>query len=286
MRGFTAKVTSSSAQYPGSLFEGGIEAVQRTVTSISDDTSESVRATEGTISNKTSVFSRFTIDRRDNPVYPTEGYKVECQSELAGVIGGSTVPSDVSYLKATGAASYSKSLDPVNNNLIFNMHAGSGLLWTYNKGEKGSQSSMFDRFYLGGKSSGPESLLYGYQYNGLGPKDSFDSVGGDAFSVGSLSFLGKLPKLSSTHPLSPLRFMLFFSGASLVPVSHSEGGSGSLKSSLVDIFSKPSTCAGAGLVYKTPQAQLELVYSVPLRSREEDWARKGLQFTAGLEVDF
>lgn len=283
LQGVSAKVVSASALYPGSFFEAGIESVQRSVTGVSEDASDSIKSLENSTSQKTALFSRFAIDRRDNPVYPTSGYFVDIQSEVAGVFGGDLLKSDVSYLKTLGSASYSKSLDPSSNNLVISASVGSGLLWTYNSSHAGpntSSSSIHDRFFLGGKSSGLSGLLYGYKFNGLGPKDGFDSVGGDAFTLGNISVVGKLPRLASSHPLSPLRFLLFFSGASLVPVTHSGGAKG-LRDSL---FSEPSTSAGAGLLYKAGAADLELVYGVPLHSRDEDWSRKGLQVSVGFEL--
>lgn len=281
--GAVAQFVSRSAIYPGSSFHVGAEAIQRNVTSVSEDSSEAVRALEGQVSNKTSVRAGFTIDRRNIPsIYSTEGYLVKVDSELAGVIGNSAIPSDVSYLKTEGSASFSKSLDPANDNLVFNVNVGSGLLWTYNNKANERSSSIFDRFFLGGRNGSTVARLYGYQFNGIGPKDGFDSVGGDAYTLGSISFLGKLPRLASST-LSPLRFLLFFSGASLVPVSSE---SGSFKNTLRDAISSPSTCAGAGLVYVTPYAQMELTYSAPLRFREDDWTRKGLQLGAGLQFNF
>lgn len=307
--GLTAKLVSAASL--ASLVEAGFGFEQRSVTSVAEGASDSVKALAGAgaVSNKAAVFARLAIDRQNDATYPTDGYAVELETELAGVLGGSgsdsgagVAPrSDVSYLKTAGAATFSKSLDPVHDSLVFSASVGSGLLWSYQKQNDKRASSMFDRFFLGGKSCAPlilapnqsqlqsQNWLYGYQHNGLGPKDGPDSIGGDAYSLGSLSFTGKLPRLASTHPLSPLRFQLFFSGASLVPIANLEDSTSKngLKPALMESFSTPSTCAGAGLVYKTGPAQVEVVYSVPLRMRDgADWGRRGVQVTAGLELDF
>lgn len=279
LQGVTAKVVNASAQYPGSFFEAGIEAVQRSVTSVGDDASESVKALDQTENNKASIFTRVAVDRRDNPIYPTTGYTFDLQSELAGVIGGNALKSDVSHLKSVGTASIHKSLDPKNNNLVFSASVGSGLLWTYNNNRT---SSIHDRFFLGGKASGLNAFLYGYKANALGPQDGSDRVGGDAFTLGNISLTGKLPHLASTHPLSPLRFLVFFSGASLSSVTSETS---SFKEALLG-STEPSTCAGAGLLYKAYGADLELVYGVPLHSSrpEDNWTKRGVQVSVGLEL--
>lgn len=316
-QGLTAKLVAESlgaAAAPGlvgsSLVEAGVRFEQRSVSNVAEGASGSIKALEASSNNKASVFASLKLDRQNDATYPTDGYAVELDTELAGVLGTGSdalVPSDVSYLKTSGVATISKSLDPVHDSLVFSATLGSGLLWSYQKHQAdGSKrtSSIYDRFFLGGKTSAPftfsqpqtqsKTLLYGYQHNGLGPKDggNTDSIGGDAYTLGSLCFTGKLPHLAATHPLSPLRFQLFFSGASLVPIasvesSATQANGGGLKTAFLDNFSTPSTCAGAGLVYKTGQAQLEVVYAVPLRVKEgEDWGRKGVQVTAGLELDF
>lgn len=127
----------------------------------------------------------------------------------------------------------------------------------------------------------------GFAHNGVGPKDGPDSLGGNAFTFASVSLLSKLPYFNS----SALRFLLFFSGASLVPIATTTPTSDSsvskpdFKATCTSMFSDHSTCAGAGVVYKTPQAWVEVVYGVPLRARESDWKREGLRVSVGLELD-
>ncbi|KAF5103251.1 hypothetical protein DV451_001546 [Geotrichum candidum] len=280
LKGVSAKVISASPRFPGSAVEVGVEGVERTVTAAD-------AAEQSPANVKTSVFARFAVDRRNNKVYPSDGYLIEGQTELAGVVGNTEklVKSDVAFLKTAAAASYAKSLDPGRDRLVFNLHLGTGLLWNYPRGGNVA-SNILDRFYLGGKASGPQALLYGYQYNGLGPKDGQTALGGDAYTLGSVSFLGKLPRLSGS--LSPLRFLVFFSGGSLIPAvtDAASGGAPSLVDTLKQLrATAASTSAGAGLVYRSQQAQLELVYAVPLNSKPEDFVRRGLQFNVGLELD-
>ncbi|KAF5098552.1 hypothetical protein D0Z00_001995 [Geotrichum galactomycetum] len=277
LKGVSAKVISASPRFPGSAVEVGVEGVERTVAAAD-------AAEQSPANVKTSVFARFAVDRRNNKVYPSDGYLIEGQTELAGVVGNTEklIKSDVAFLKTAAAASYAKSLDPGHDRLVFNLHLGTGLLWNYPRGGNVA-SNIIDRFYLGGKASGPQAMLYGYQYNGLGPKDGQTALGGDAYTLGSVSFLGKLPRLSGS--LSPLRFLVFFSGGSLIPAV-TDGAAPSLVDTLKQLrATAASTSAGAGLVYRSQQAQLELVYAVPLNSKPEDFVRRGLQFNVGLELD-
>jgi outer membrane protein insertion porin family len=280
LKGVSAKVISASPRFPGSAIEVGVEGVERIVAAAD-------AAEQSPANVKTAVFARFAVDRRNNKVYPSDGYLIEGQTELSGVVGNTEklIKSDVAFLKTAAAASYAKSLDPGRDRLVFNLHLGTGLLWNYPRGGNVA-SNILDRFYLGGKASGSQALLYGYQYNGLGPKDGQTALGGDAYTLGSVSFLGKLPRLSGS--LSPLRFLVFFSGGSLIPAvtDAASGGAPSLVDTLKQLrATAASTSAGAGLVYRSQQAQLELVYAVPLNSKPEDFMRRGLQFNVGLELD-
>lgn len=302
LSGVTAKLVSKSAREPGTFAEFGVMQYRRSVTSVLQTASPTFRALEASNSNqKTSVFTRFVVDRRDAGPYPTSGYLVGVSTELAGVIGNNSssnglLSSDVSFLKTTTAASVSSALNPAQpDDLVLNFDFQSGLLWPYTQPRTthtANRSSVFDRFHLGGSNylgSGCSMFMPGFACNGVGPKDGLDSLGGDAYTFGSVSLLSKLPYFGS----SALRFLLFFSGASLVPVSiqrpnpsdPSAPPTPDFKATCTSMVSDPSTCAGVGLVYRTPQAGVEMVYGVPLRARESDWQSKGLRVSVGLELD-
>lgn len=250
----------------GSRFGGGdasfgVEVSSRNVHSLKSAASDSVRVDSGQ-SLKTSLTADWGIDTTNDIYYPTKGVKLSANAEYA-TQPTTNIPSNVSFFKAITQGSISKTLDPIKDRLVVEVTGGSGLLWAKN-------SSIVDRFYLGG----PKSGIYGYQNNGLGPKDLDDAIGGDGYIKGSLNVYGKLPRVQN----SPLRFMLFFNGATLSPVDINS------EKPLKPILESPSTGAGVGLCYRTEAAQLELTYSVPLSTREHDITRKGLQFGVGISL--
>jgi outer membrane protein insertion porin family len=239
----------------------GLQASLRDVHNLKSAASDSVRVDSGQ-SLKTSLVADWSIDTSNHAFYPTSGVKLAANAEYA--LPNPSLQSNVSFVRALAKGSVAKTLDPIKDRLVFEVTGGAGLLWSKN-------SSILDRFYLGG----PKSGLYGYQNNGLGPKDLDDAIGGDGYIKGSLNIYGKLPRLSVD---SPLRFMLFFNGATLTPIDVTS------QQPLKPMFENPSTGAGVGLCYRTEAAQLELTYSVPLSTKPHDITRKGLQFCVGIAL--
>lgn len=345
-QGATLKLVSNSPANPASFVEFGLSAIKRGI-SLPESSDNSNSSPEfllnlPTESLKTSVFSKFTIDQRTysptSPLYANGGHFVDWKTELAGVIGTEKIAGDVAFLKTEATAQLTKTLDPENDHVVFNVAAGTGLLWAY--GRQGFPSSspsttLYDRFFLGGPNGGltssssvpPGVYLHSYKPSSLGPKDSDgEPLGGDAYAAGTVSMLFKVPRIAklnntwATEFLGPLRILTYFSQASLVPISHtqspfsspsssissfsiiddtekssngqnnssssSSGGSGN--GTYWDVFNVPATSAGLGLVYKTPAAQLELVYSAPFVVPEsaKGVVRKGWQLGVGFDVDF
>lgn len=293
--GGSFKLVTQSPIYPSSFAEFGVSAIKREIHG---------KAPSGTpeSSFKTSVFSRFVIDHRtyspDSPGYINGGHLLDWQTEVAGVAGSEKYAGDVSFLKTQAHAQYSKSLDPGHDNVVFNLAAGSGLLWAYNN-KHAHSSSIYDRFFLGGPNGGfasstatpPGVLLHAYKPSALGPKEGGEPLGSDAFAAGTASVTAKLPRLNSkwaTEYLSPLRFVAFFSQANLIPIPHSSEGESLNSQSFADVFKNPTTSGGLGLVYKTPAAQLELVYAAPfvVNDAAKDVVRKGWQVGVGFDLDF
>lgn len=269
LSGLTAKIISISGQFPGSLFEAGVEYVDRKST------------TESSV--KSSIFSHFIIDRREfdtSQTYPSSGFVLDSQTEIATPLAFSqyVTPSTVAHFKSINSASYTKSLDAIQDRLVFNANIGAGFLWNHNEESK---SSKFDRFFHGG----PNGNLYGFGLNGLGSQAGGQPLGSEAYSHISLSFLGKVPRLSQLAYLSPLRYMLFFSAISTQDTSSQT--SRELVNNLITGFSSnSSTCAGAGFVYKGKDIQAEVVYGMPLKIKEGEIGAPGVRIGVGMEVDF
>ncbi|ANB12840.1 SAM complex subunit SAM50 [Sugiyamaella lignohabitans] len=267
IKGFSGRLVNNSvcskANAPITR-EVGFEAVNRSVVGVGAAASDIIRASSGD-NLKVSVSGSASIDSRDSIYYPTKGFSAAVTGEVAGSILG--LPGDVSFIKTSLLASTAYSLDPINDRIVLNFSAGSGIL-------HGEKTTILDRFYLGGAKD-----IYGFQYNGLGPKDEGDIIGGHGFAIGNISAYAKLPRLAND---SPLRAIFLFNGASLVAAPTSEGATSPLKSLVQNIFSNPSTGAGVGLTYRSPNAQVELIYSVPLSTNSHDLTYRGLQFGVGL----
>lgn len=321
--GGSLKFVKNSSVNPASFVEIGASAYRRGLNISSENDSSTISSTP-TESTKTSLFSRFVLDTRvstpESPSFVHNGYVLDWQTELAGVLGpNSKYNGDVSFLKSQAQAQFTRSLDNITDNVVFNLTAGTGFLWAYNKPGVQSGTTIYDRFFLGGKFSAGAStiplLLYGFQPNGLGPKDGSEPVGGDVYAAVSVSTLVKFPKFTFvpkslyTQYLSPLRVIGYFSQANLTslksspsdekPLSESRSSSSSSMSSYSnlgealdgtykDVFRNPATCAGLGLVYKTPVAQFELIYSTPIivPGNATDFVKKGWQLGVGFDVDY
>lgn len=112
-----------------------------------------------------------------------------------------------------------------------------------------------DRFYLGGLNS-----LKGFHFNGVG--------------LGGRNFYYKLG-LSVSHKLintpleSPLRLQYFLN------VGNSAGD-------LKTTFYSYAAATGVSLLYKTPEAVMDLTYAHPLTTRPGDLSKPGLSLGVSL----
>ena len=273
MSGATVKLVKECLK-SGTRTEIGAQAVNRVVHGISNSASDSVRINAGD-SLKTSIFGKWTVENDVNITPEIKSkYEAEVNSEYAIGYPDSKVFGDVSFLKTVASGSFYHSL----NGLELILSGSSGLLWSKYQ----PSTSIVDRFYLGGVRLGShksDSLL-GFEYNGLGPKDYEDTVGGNGFVQASAKAYAKLPWVT---PSSPLKLMLFSNAATLqnLDVQSNKTMATAVGQLLKSSF---STTVGVGLTYQTPSANLELAYSIPLHTSTPDAARRGLQFGVTLEL--
>jgi outer membrane protein insertion porin family len=112
-------------------------------------------------------------DRRNDPVFPTRGWKGEFDQDFAG-FGG-----QVKYIRtqATATAYFGFTKRWV---LTFVGNAG------YIRGWGGDSVRINDRFFMGGNT------FRGFQVAGIGPRDlqttTQDALGGNAFAIGTVEF--------------------------------------------------------------------------------------------------
>ncbi|KAJ3315448.1 hypothetical protein HDV04_002990 [Boothiomyces sp. JEL0838] len=256
VQGFTASIKNTISA--NSLYEVAYNAIWRENHSLSPNASLTIRKDAGH-SLKSSISHSFSIDTRDDTVFPTVGRYLRIFQELAG-FGG-----NVSFLKNELNSLY------VQNFTNFISISGSmrcGVLFPLSFDGSNSGVRVNDRFQLGGPNS-----LRGFSQSGVGPRESKDSIGGDLYYGVGLSALFPLPVL----PSNLFRGHTFVNGGSLVRMDKSN-----IMESTTNLFANPSVAAGVGLVARFTNFRLELNYCVPLRATTTDLPKHGFQFGIGM----
>ncbi|GAA5895455.1 hypothetical protein JCM6882_006257 [Rhodosporidiobolus microsporus] len=280
-KGLMARVRGLS---PYGVHEVAYEAVLRQVGEIAPGASMSIRNSAGP-STKSALSHTFTHDTRDDPFLSTRGAFVKLRQEYAG-LGG-----DAAFVKAEGEGSLSRPLLP---SAAANGGAWKG--WSYSLSGRagvlfplfspsspspssaasktaGPRTSLFsDRFHLGGPTS-----VRSFRPNSMGPRDSADYVGGDAFYALGASLLAPFPFIKKEKRGSwwetNLRSHLWVNAGKLIPT-------GSPCCSLLTL--PPSLTAGVGVMYRHSLVRIEANVGVPLVQHRGEGGVKGLQFGLGL----
>lgn len=290
LRGGSAKVkwlTPSAYGFGLVRQEFGFQGLWRQVTNLADTASSTVRADAGD-SFKASLTHTMIADGRDNPLLPTSGNLVKTSAELAGIgpLGG-----DVAFAKLEAETQSNFPLFDNDVGISVSASLRGGLLYplALPGASKPSASRINDRFFLGGPTD-----IRGFRFNGLGPHDGHDAVGGDVYAAGGISLLAPFPRVGKD---SPLRLQAFINGGRLLALpniarekshGHREDMTGrEIRQAVGDAFAElgsglPSFAAGVGLVYALPVARFELNFSLPIAIRRGEQARKGLQLGVGI----
>lgn len=234
--------------------------IWRQIGNLSHNASPTIRLSSGN-SFKSSIAHTFTIDTRNNFLLPSSGFLFRTFHEIAGshILGG-----DTSFVKMETEFSKAMLLSTLQQ-IILNTTVKTGVLWGLDK--KGTRIN--DRFYLGGATN-----VRGFYYNGLGPRDGNDTIGGDIYIASSASIITPIPKFKHW----PLKFQTFINTSSLLLLNKEN-----FKHSISELICKPSIAAGIGLVYCHAIARIELNFCLPIATRISDRARKGIQLGLGVQ---
>lgn len=302
----------------GHRHELGYTGMWRQNSGLAEKASPTVRTDAGD-SFKSSLAHNWTLDRRDNPLLPTNGSLLKTTAEIAGL---GPLAGDVAFGKLEAE---NQNIFPIpipglstadTTGISFTTSLRGGVLYplSLQGSSQPSQSRINDRFILGGPND-----VRGFRFGGLGPHDGQDAVGSDVYAAGGASLLFPLPKVGKDKPL---RLQAFINGGRLLALQDSamggDGGKGEAESSTAgfglndgapsssssssfgagmssqDVASSvrgtlaelgnglPSVAAGIGLVYALPVARFELNFSLPLVMRRGEEARKGLSVGVGL----
>lgn len=202
---------------------------------------------------KSSLLFKAEYDSRNSLTLPTSGLFMRLGLEKSGLFSFN----NVAFTKLVWESQTAHQLNE-NHSLLFSSRAGA--LFNYN----GNRSHVLDRFNAGGPTDVRSFLL-----NGLGPKDSGSSLGGDYFASAGLSLISKIPR---TSPESNFRLHQFVNVGKLF----------SNKEELYNSFNRNySAGIGSGLIFNHPQARFELNFVLPLCANATDQVRKGLQYGVG-----
>jgi outer membrane protein insertion porin family len=153
-------------------------AERNEITDVQSDASRFIQDQEG--ERDTSAFSqRLTYDNRDSTLFPTDGWLLWLDTEVAG-LGG-----DAKYISGKTGASY---YYPIADQWILNLLAETGAIGGYTD----SDVEINERFFIG------SSTLRGFEQAGIGPRDenTEDALGGNYFYRGTaeMTFPTGLPE--------------------------------------------------------------------------------------------
>ncbi len=141
---------------------------QNDITNVDDDASRYIRDQEG--DRLTSAVSqRLEYSDLDSKLFPTDGYTMWLDAEIAG-LGG-----DAEYISGRVGGSY---YYPIAKEWVFNTLLEGGTIYGYGD----SDVRINERYFLGGNN------LRGFEKAGVGPRDlsTDDSLGGNQFYRGTV----------------------------------------------------------------------------------------------------
>ncbi|KIY62787.1 mitochondrial protein [Cylindrobasidium torrendii FP15055 ss-10] len=237
------------------MHECAYEAALRNVGSLVPTASISIREAAG-VTSKSAISHTYTFDTRDAAFAATHGMLFKARTELAGIGGGTR------FLKSEAEGQVSRNIFP---GLSWSFALRSGLM-----SGLGKPVPFPDRFQLGGPTS-----VRAFKFNGLGPRDGVDSLGGDLYWSAGFSLISEIPKLRSW----PMNLHMWVNAGQLNAMDASK----SLLQNVGTTIARPSISAGVGLIYRFDPVRVELNLGVPLVASQSDNMRRGIQVGMGLE---
>lgn len=206
---------------------------------------------------KNSLGHIMILDGRDNPVSSSKGGLFKWYNELAlGKFWKSQL--ELSRAQSWFQDDWLTLNGTLRTGYIHNFHPTSQPL------------NICDKFQNGGGND-----VRSFHNMGLGPKDIYDSIGGDAFVSYGVSIFTRLPFRKIAH--SNFRLHWFFNGGKLINHNNS-----SLQDIVKNLSTQHSTSIGLGLVLKHPVARFELNFTLPVTCHAGDCIRKGFQYGIGI----
>jgi len=225
---------------------------------------------------KSSLRHILSVDRRDNPVFPTEGSLFKLVQEYAG-IGG-----DIGYFKNELDSQINVPLAGWNN-VIMQGTFQCGHIKRMASGDSNKTMTIADRFFLGGPLN-----IRGFEMRGLGPNSEHCALGGLMYWAAGLHMYTPLPFANMTKAagfLDLFRTHCFVNAGNLMSESDLFHSSRDLQTNIDAAVQNFRLTYGIGIGMKLGGiARIELNYCVPMRTQRGDRPAPGFQF--GVGVDF
>lgn len=240
--------------------EISVESILRSITNVIETMASNNILFQAGDDFKTSLLYKFHYDSRDDRIMPTSGSSLLISNELSGLSRYNASK----FIKQSIETTYATNIQEGAHFLNLSLKGG----WLYSLNDR--PTHIMDRFYLGGPND-----VRSFYFNGLGPRNFNDTLGGDIYLSGGLSLFHKLPFISKESAFKIHEFINF---GSLLPLEKDK----SIQSTVKSLIEQPSVGAGFGLIFKHPVARFELNFVLPLSIHQNDSVRKGFQYGIGL----
>ncbi|MGB0747765.1 MAG: outer membrane protein assembly factor BamA [Magnetospiraceae bacterium] len=212
------------------------------LTNISPSASRFIRDQEGA-SLLNEIGHSLTYDRRDSALFPSEGYVLQMNNDIAGLVG------DNQYLRNTFRGAYYYPLEEFRDGWVVKLEGTVGHMIGLGKDIRIDQ-----RYFVGGDS------LRGFERAGIGPRDlaTGDSLGGNITYYGTLELRFPLGLPEEYQVLGKL----FGDFGSLYDVDDSGAG-------LVDESSVRAS-VGTGFLWISPMGPIGVDFAIPILQEDYD----------------
>lgn len=213
---------------------------QDKISNVDEDASIYIKEEEGKY-NDSSIGQTIVYDKRDNAMYPKEGYFLSFGNDVAG-LGG-----DEKYLKfdAKAYAYYT-----LADYYTFKFFVNGGYITGYG----GKDVRLSNRYYLGGNT------LRGFDVAGIGARDKYtkDALGGNwmLYTGGELMFPIGLDEVG-------------IKGRTFVDMGML-GKPDNLNRANVDYSDSPRVAAGFGFQWLSPMGQIDIDFAFPIVKENYD----------------
>lgn len=251
------------------------ESTWRSLSCISNTSAFAVREQCGH-TLKSALRHILSVDRRDNPVFPTEGSLFKLYQEFAG-LGG-----DVGFFKNELISQINVPLPTLPSVVLQGSFNCGHIKRMASTSETLKTMTIADRFFIGGPLN-----VRGFDMRGLGPASENCALGGLTYWAAGLHLYSAMPFINNSSKAAGFfdlfRLHTFLNAGNLMSDYKFASGKG-LQANIDEMVQNFRLTYGLGLAFKLGGiARIELNYCVPLRTQAGDKPNPGIQFGVGVE---